>query len=332
MHTQDTLHPNPEPSPRAMRAQIRPVIHPAVMPPAPDLAHSRVMHESWRRYFGGFPAGARVLDIAAGIGALSLLAQEVSRAGERHFEVHSLDQAATLTAEPLLLDGIRFHARRYDRSTPFEDGYFDTISAQWTPPDGAAGTAGITELRRILRPGGQARLMYHALGSVTHEQCMGRIEAVDVLLDKLELLTRAREMFNAAWIARTALKRDVVEMGMRGIRTRQAYANIASWARHLMRTTPNPQAGEQVLQLIDACWEQREHLGHGEVDARLDGVENDLRAAQERMRAACALALDETRAHGIGKLFKAAGFGKVKVGPFRDPESGSLLAWDIQAA
>jgi SAM-dependent methyltransferase len=299
-------------------------------PTASDLGHSQGVHDSWREYFRHLPSGARLLEIAAGIGPLALIAQEVSQAGSRRFEVHSLDQASTLDAEPLSLNGIRFHARRYDRSTPFEDGYFDAISAQWAPPDDGGVGQGLTELRRILKSGGRARFMFHALGGAAHQQCLERMRTVELLLDKLQLLEHARHMFEAIFTVETALKRDAMRSAMMVLDTQQIYVNTANWAAYLMRDTPNPKAGEQILQLINDCWERRQSLGHVEIMAQLDRVEGEMRAAQERMQAACALAVDETRVHRIGRLFKATGFERVKVRPFKIDDA--LIAWDLTAA
>jgi len=314
------------PSRRALdRAQVR-----AISPTANDIAHSRAVHESWRRYFRTLPSGARLLDVAPGIGPVALIAREISEADRRSFEVHGLDQASTFNAEPLELNGIRFHARRYGRSTPFADGYFDAVSAQWAPPDDDAAADGIVELRRILKHDGRARLMYHALGGITHEQCLGRLLAVDTLLDKLKLMEHARRMFDTA-AAMNALKSDAVSATSQAQTAQSIYANIANWAMHLMRATPNPLAGGQILQVITDCWERRLTLKPSEIQACLDQVEGEMRATQERMRNACALAVDESRAHHIGRLFKKAGFKRVKVQPFKDADD-SLVGWDLQAA
>jgi len=331
MHKQETLYPNPEPSPRLAAPRWRAMLPQGVLLPAPDLAHSRVVHESWRDYLRGFPAGARILDIAAGIGAISLLAQEVSRIQARNFEVHSLDQAATLAAEPLLLDGIHFHARRYDKSTSFEDGYFDAINAQWAPPDGDTVAPRLAELRRILRQGGRARFMFHALGGAVHQQCQGRSDAVEALLGEFRLLEHARHMFEVAFTQETALRRDVVNAAMLVMDSHRRYAEAVERVRAWNPGTPNPQGAEQVVQVIANCWERRASMSYAEIKSHLDSVEADLRSAQARLQATCALAVDETRAHRIGRLFKAAGFAKVKVWPFREPETGSLLGWELLA-
>lgn len=299
---------------------------------AQDFPHSRMLNDHWRGYFRGLPVGSRLLDIAPGIGTLALLAQEVSRSAERGFEIHGLDQASTLNAEPLALDGMRFHACRYDRRTPFANGYFDMITVQWARPEEGAAASGLAELRRILKPGGRLRAMYHALGGTAHEQCQARSRAVDTLLDEFQLLRRARQMFEVAFTQETALKRDVVRAAMLAMESQRSYTAAAEQVALWSRGTPNPKAALQVLQLIGDCWEHRQSLPLAEIMAQLDRVEADLRAVQLRMRAVCALAVDETRVHRIGRLFKAAGFSEVKVRPFRDPGEDGLLAWDLQAA
>jgi len=245
-------------------------ITPGFGPAAPDLGHSQVVHDSWREYFRALPVGARLLDVAAGIGAVALIAQEVSRNRNRGFEVHSLDQASTFNAGPLALDGIRFHSRRYDRSTPFEDGYFDAVSAQWAPPEDGAAASGIAELRRILKPGGRARFMFHALGGAAHAQCQGRIDAIRKLLNEFRLLDHARHMFEVAFTQETALRRDVVRTAMLALESQQRYADAVEKISHWNVGTPNPKAVEQIFQLIGSCWEQRrphdlcrDHRAHG---------------------------------------------------------------------
>lgn len=303
-----------------------------LMTPAPDLGHSGVVHDSWRDYFRTLPAGARLLDIATGIGALSLLAQEVSREQGRGFELHSLDQASTLSAPPLLLDGIRFHARRYDQTTGFDAGYFDAVNGQWLAPEEDTAASGLAELRRILKPGGRARFLFHAVGGAAYEQCQGRIRAVDMLLDEFRLLTHARHMFETAFTQETALRRDPVRAVMLAFSSMEAYHEAVERMRLWFPGTPNPKAGEQVVQLIDTCWQQRQVMTLAEIDAHLDRLEERLRAAQLRQRAVCALAVDETRAHRMGRLFKAAGFGSVKVRALRLPDADLLLGWDLLAA
>ncbi|HEY4128905.1 MAG TPA: methyltransferase domain-containing protein [Gammaproteobacteria bacterium] len=327
---QNQPHQPHRPSPVRKRRALPPRALPGCSTAAPDLGHSQVVHDSWRKHFRGLAVGTRLLDIASGIGAVALIAREISHVRRRRFEVHSLDQTSTLDALPLELDGIHFHARRYDRTTPFEDGYFDAISVQWAFPEGDNAAAGLAELRRILRRGGRARFMFHAVGGASHAECLGRVRAVDTLLDEVRLLEHARRMFETSYSLMAAPKHEVLHHAMLAIQSQQEYLNTCLLARHLMRATPNPQGSEQVLQLIADCWERRSHMSLAEIGAQLDRVESDLRAVQARLRAACALAVDEMCMHRIGKAFKAAGFRKVTIKPFKSSDD-SLIGWDLQA-
>ena len=296
-----------------------------------DLGYSSVIRDSWRDHFRGFKSGARLLDIAAGIGAVAVIASEISHEHSRGFEIHSLDQAATLLDMPLDLNGIRFHASGYDEEMSFEDGYFDGITGQCILPDAEA-PATLAELRRVLRAGGDVRFMFHALHGVTHERCTQRIQAVDTFLNELKILEHARRMFMVAYTQETALKRDAVHAAMQAMDAQQRYAAAAAEAGLWTRGTPNPGAGQEVLALIANCWEQRQAMRLADILARLDRVECRLRATQGRMRAICALAVDETRMHRIGRLFKASGFKDVKVKALTAPDDDAVIGWDLVAA
>ena len=296
-----------------------------------DLGYSSVIRDSWREHFRAFRPGARLLDIAAGIGAVAVIASEVSHEGDRGFEIHSLDQAATLLDVPLDLNGIRFHASGYNEQTDFADGYFDGISGQCVLPDGEA-PATLAELRRVLAAGGYARFMFHALHGITYERCARRIQAVDAFLGELRILEHARHMFTVAFTQETAVRRDPVHAALQSLAAQQRYAEAAAEAVLWTRGTPNPGAGEEVLALIANCWEHRHTMRLPDILARLGRVERRLRATQARMRAICALAVDETQMHRIGRQFKASGFKDVKVRRLTAPEDGAVIGWDLLAA
>jgi hypothetical protein len=150
------------------------------------------------------------------------------------------------------------------------------------------------------------------------------------MLDKVGLLEHARHMFEVAFTQETALRRDLLRSVMLAMDSQQAYADAADRVTSLMQATPNPKASEHILQVIADCWERRQDMTLADIHAHLDGLEGDMRAAQARLRAACTAAVDETRAHRIGRLFKDAGFQMVKVKPFRAPDD-ALIGWDLQA-
>lgn len=296
-----------------------------------DMSYSNAIRDTWRDYFRAFRPGARLLDIASGIGAVAVIASEISHEDDRCFEIHSLDQTATLLDAPLDLNGIRFHASGYNEQTDFADGYFDGISGQCLLPDSEA-AATLAELRRVLAAGGNARFMFHALHGVTYERCMRRIQAVDEFLGELKILEHARRMFIVAFTQETAVRRDPVHAAMLNLGAQQRYADAAAEAGLWTRGTPNPGAGEEVLAMIAGCWERRHAMRLPDILARFDRLELRLRATQARMRAICALAVDETQMHRIGRQFKDSGFRDVKVKRLTAPEDGAVIGWDLLAA
>lgn len=296
-----------------------------------DLGYSSVIRDSWRDYFRAFGRGSRILDIAAGIGAVAVIASEVSHEHARNFEIHSLDQAATLLDAPLDINGICFHASSYDEQMAFEDGYFDGITGQSILPEAEA-PATLAELRRVLIIGGSARFMFHAQHSATYARCLRRIRAVDEFLDDIKILEHARHMFMTVFTQETALKRDPVHSTMLALDAQRRYTTAATEATIWLQGTPNPGAGAEVLALIADCWERRHAMRLKDMLARLDRVEQRLRGTQARMRAISALAVDETRMHRIGRLFKASGFRDVKVKVIKAPQDDAVIGWDLIAA
>lgn len=296
-----------------------------------DMSYSNAIRDSWREHFRAFSRGARLLDIAAGIGAVAVIASEISHEDDRCFEIHSLDQTATLLDSPLDLNGIRFHASGYNEQTDFADGYFDGVSGQCLLPDAEA-AATLAELRRVLATGGNARFMFHALHGVTYERSMRRVQAVDTFLGELRILEHARHMFIVAFTQETARRRDPVHAAMLSLGAQQRYAEAAAEAELWTRGTPNPGAGEEVLAMIAGCWDRRHAMRLPDILARFDRLEQRLRATQARMRTICALAVDETQMHRIGRLFKSSGFRDVKVKRLTAPDDGAVIGWDLLAA
>ena len=299
--------------------------------PGVDLSYSGALSDSWREYFRGLPVGARLLDIASGIGAVALIASEVSRTRGRAFEIHSLDQAASLQDGALVLDGIRFHARGYEENLPFPDGYFDCVTGQHPIPETEAAAAA-ADLRRILRDGGRARFMFYAEGGASHRHSLDRIRGIETFLEEFRLLEHARRMFSVAFTQETALRKDPVHAAMQALDAQQRYAEAAARVRAWAPTAANSKASLQVLSLIEGCWQRRAGLRLADVLQRLDRVEAAIRNTHARLSAVCTLAVDETSVHRLSRLFKAAGFSSVKVKSLTTPGDGVFLGWDLLAA
>src|SRR6478609_5355166 len=102
----------------------------------------------------GLPAGARVLDVGTGPGALPLLV-----AGERpDLRIDAIDVAPEMIGEARRADpagAVTFAVADVAR-LPWPDATFDLVVSTISQHHWAVPTAGVAEVRRVLRPGGRA--------------------------------------------------------------------------------------------------------------------------------------------------------------------------------
>lgn len=129
-------------------------------------AVTRPLEQAWRTFAATLPPGARVLDVAAGDGA-------VARAmAERHdLTITGIDRAgsATGSAGATVMGGVDC------ASLPFEDASFDAVASQfgieYCPP------AALEECARVLRPGGRIQWLIHDAGSMIVRHNLARRRA-----------------------------------------------------------------------------------------------------------------------------------------------------------
>ena len=147
----------------------------------------------WRRAFGTLTAGARVLDVCTGNGAV-LAIGAASAPGMVGVGV----DAASIRPE-LRDDGIEFVRAEADK-LPLADDSFDIVTSQfgieYTPVEQSA-----AEIGRVLAPGGCACLVIHADEGETAIAARAQLCDLDELLDEISIFPaaeRALELVCAA--------------------------------------------------------------------------------------------------------------------------------------
>jgi SAM-dependent methyltransferase len=185
--------------------------------------------ERWQAWFEAAPAGGRVVDIGTGNGAIAAIAAAISRERGLDLEIHGVDLAdidpmRTVTDAEALLAGIRFHPRTSAAALPFADGSVNLVTGQYaleyTPVDEV-----LSELARILAPGGRAAFMLHHTASVVLETTRADLEHTDRVLARDGVLGCADRMlagFGGAGAepARLAFNRAATEVSAAIERTR----------------------------------------------------------------------------------------------------------------
>ncbi len=126
--------------------------------------YSGAIAKFWESALGDMDAGARVLDIATGNGALPQML--LQRYGDG-VSVDAVDaaQLAPTWFDPSRYPGIRFHSGILAETLPFEDAHFDYVVSQYGI-EYAARPDACKEALRVLHPQGRLALVMHHSDSV----------------------------------------------------------------------------------------------------------------------------------------------------------------------
>ena len=120
----------------------------------------------WRARLAPLGQRARILDLGCGNGAVALLAAATGAARGARWEVHGVDAAAIDPLRDLparyreRAATVTFHPRTAMTDTPFPAGHFDLLAGQFALEYGDPPRV-LDEVRRLLRPGGEAAFVLH---------------------------------------------------------------------------------------------------------------------------------------------------------------------------
>ena len=150
----------------------------------------------WRDYFAGFPAGARLLDLATGAGDAAELAADAAQALGLRFEIDAVDAASIppALAERLGACGVRLKGEVYLRALPFEDGGYDGVFSQFGIEYGER-PAAFREAARVLHAGGRGLFVMHHRESVVTRLCAQRLSRHRAVVGSTQCFPAAERVF-----------------------------------------------------------------------------------------------------------------------------------------
>jgi len=267
----------------------------------------------WPAFFRTLPDGARVLDLATGGGQVARLAWDTARAAGRRVEVVGVDYAdlpPPAGEGPVLMGGVALE------KLPFEAAAFDAATSQYGI-EYAEPRAALSELARVLRPGGQALILAHHAASAIGASAAAQLEAFDATLGGGEALRRARRLFASIQEGR---KPEVIQAAHAALR------EAVSRASARLPGTPEAEFARYMVHYLADLSQRAGAYEPASALRRLDEVEAGNAAWRQRRRNQLAAALDVAGAEAFLHRAARAGLAAVDHAEARDA-NGALIGW-----
>ena len=156
----------------------------------------------WAAYFACAASGAKIIDLATGNGAVAWIAARVAKDTGRDIAVVGVDFAdidptdvASVDAE--LVPRVTFVGSTDIAQLSFPDSEFDFASSQFGF-EYAEQAPALSELKRVLKPGGKVRFLLHASEGAVHEASTQRLRRARLMLESGQIVPLLEELARAA--------------------------------------------------------------------------------------------------------------------------------------
>lgn len=271
----------------------------------------------WRTFFASLHAGARVLDIATGNGAIAVIAVETSKTLKvTGVDLADVEPAAFVSAKARELKRIRFLGRTAAEQLPFPDASFDAVVSQYGI-EYSASKQSIPEAVRVLASGGRLRFAVHAAEGSVVANTRRAIADADFLLDDLDLAGRAaRAVESVLGVERGHQTGQLAEIS--------AQARYGQFREGLKAVADRaPTAADQAMlasvhQALVAMFEQRHAIGLENLLRQIDALRGEITAHRERQQALLAAAMSAKQVAALGTRLEKLGLTDVRQGEQRD--------------
>ncbi|MGH8496443.1 MAG: class I SAM-dependent methyltransferase [Gammaproteobacteria bacterium] len=296
------------------------------------------MRGIWEEFFEALEPGARILDICTGNGAIAVIANQVSRAHDKAFEIHGIDSAridpaATLKGDRTLLEGIHFHAGMPAERTSFGDDSFDAVTGQYALEYTDVPKA-ISEIARVLRAGGRCLFVMHHADSVVLETGREELRHARLLFEETALFERGRDLMRRMAVAATPAGRQALAQDADAEDKRQRLNAAAADVSAAIGRSAHPEMLRGALGALGRAWQAARDSGLEPALAMLDQAEREIRANEERLRDLLRAASDAAR---IEQILAHMHDGGLETQPATalhhedTPESRRLVGWVVRA-
>jgi len=282
----------------------------------------------WRAFFADLPAGARVLDLCTGNGAIAVMAVDFGDGLKvTGADLAAVRPAAFVTKNKRQLSQIRFLGRTPAEHLPLDDFGFDAVVSQYGIEYSDLEKS-LPEAVRVLAPGGRLRFATHAAEGAVAADTRRAIADADFLLDELDLPNRALACVKAIVdVERGRASGPLAQLAAQG-----RYASFRDGLQAVARRAATA-ADAAMLTAVHASltklFEQRLDLDLATLRTRVDDLRAEIEAHRQRQRALLAAALSAQQIAAIAERLARLGVVDIAIGEQRD--GGDLIGHVIAA-
>jgi len=273
----------------------------ATCPMGAGTSYSLELRDLWLGFFTSLAAGARVLDLGTGNGAIALFAKEAASSTGRRLEIHGADLASIDPAHHVpngaaLFEGIEFHPGMANERLGFESASFDAVSGQYALEYGDTAES-LAEVGRVLRHGGRALFVLHHDQSVLVGNARESLAQGALVLEETKILRKLRRHAAAERSSAAAARATSAELAADVGRLQQAASR--SVTPHLLHV---------VIDGVQKLLGLRRELGAAGFEREVDRFERDVRAGVRRLQDLVRHAHSAEQMHAMVATARGIGF------------------------
>jgi ubiquinone/menaquinone biosynthesis C-methylase UbiE len=296
----------------------------ATGPTGRDGSYDLEVRQAWVEFFSTLPDGARILDIGTGNGVVALIAAESGAARGLRYEIHGTDLARIDPARHVRngakrFAGITFHPGVATERLPFEAESFDAVSGHYALEYSKPAEA-LAEIRRVLKPGGDAQFVLHHADSVLVRSARRSMRETEFVLKDTKIYRKLHRLVALEQATPESTRRITIELRS----AIQAVKHASNQARAAGGGLVLGVALDAVQKLLEA----RKQLAPAAAGREVDRAEAELRASWRRLNDLVSHARSAADIDAIREQATTAGFTQIEYRP-QHHAGQNLVGWQL---
>ena len=288
----------------------------------------------WQERFQDLSAGARIVDVATGNGAVAMLALDASDRAGGDFAIAGTDLAdidpVNRFDDQALREKarrIRFHARTPAEALPFDDGAVDLVCSQFGIEYSDLARS-IPEVGRVLTAGGQAAFIMHHHQSAIVRSAFEESAQAGYVLDEVKLYLKARNLLRAMAADGSARRRS--RPNPKIARKRQAVDQAIARIEDAAQRTANANLLRGPLNYVREVLAMAERRPAAEALEWLEEARQRVLATRARLEDMKRAGRSDADMQTLQELLRDNGFADIEHAPLLQ-EDRQLIGWRVTA-